>query len=80
VIDERKLFERVSAIIENIKHRAQVQMNQESVIMFQEVGQSSALFCLEASAPHTEGELSGRLSNNYKKKMETPSTTPTSRG
>jgi hypothetical protein len=38
VIDERALFERVSAIIENRKYGIQVQVNQESVIMFWEVG------------------------------------------
>jgi predicted nuclease of restriction endonuclease-like (RecB) superfamily len=38
-IDEVALFERVSAIIENRKHRAQVKVNQESVLMFWEVGQ-----------------------------------------
>jgi predicted nuclease of restriction endonuclease-like (RecB) superfamily len=38
-IDETALFERVSAIIENRKYRAQVQVNQESVLMFWEVGQ-----------------------------------------
>jgi predicted nuclease of restriction endonuclease-like (RecB) superfamily len=38
-IDATVLFERVSAIIENRKYRAQVQVNQESVLMFWEVGQ-----------------------------------------
>ena len=37
-IDESALYERVSAIIENRKLRAQVQVNQESIIMFWEVG------------------------------------------
>jgi predicted nuclease of restriction endonuclease-like (RecB) superfamily len=37
-IDESTLFDSVSAIIENRKFRAQTQANQESVIMFWEVG------------------------------------------
>ena len=37
-IDEILLYERVSAIIENRKLRAQVQANQEIVLMFWEVG------------------------------------------
>ena len=37
-IDEIALFERTSKIIENRKHRAQSQANQESVLMFWEVG------------------------------------------
>jgi hypothetical protein len=39
VIDETALFECVSEIIESRKYRAQVQVNQESVLMFWEVGQ-----------------------------------------
>jgi predicted nuclease of restriction endonuclease-like (RecB) superfamily len=38
LIDETTLFERVSEIIENRKYRAQVQANQESVLMFWEIG------------------------------------------
>ena len=37
-IDEITLFERVSSIIENRKYRAQAQVNQESILMFWEVG------------------------------------------
>ena len=37
-IDEVVLFNRVSSIIENRKLRAQVQANQESVLMFWEIG------------------------------------------
>ena len=37
-IDEIALFKQVSAIIENRKLRAQVQANQESVLMFWEIG------------------------------------------
>lgn len=37
-IDEVDLIMRVSAIIENRKHRAQSQINQEAVMMFWEVG------------------------------------------
>jgi len=37
-IDEVALFERVSSIIENRKYRAQAQVNQESILMFWEVG------------------------------------------
>jgi hypothetical protein len=37
-IDEVALFEYVSAIIENRKYRAQAQDNQESVLMFWEIG------------------------------------------
>jgi len=37
-IDEAVLFNRVSSIIENRKLRAQVQANQESVLMFWEIG------------------------------------------
>jgi predicted nuclease of restriction endonuclease-like (RecB) superfamily len=39
VIDEIALFDRISTIIENRKCRAQSQINQESVMMFWEVGQ-----------------------------------------
>jgi predicted nuclease of restriction endonuclease-like (RecB) superfamily len=37
-IDEKALFERVTAIIENRKYRAQAQANQEGVLMFWEIG------------------------------------------
>ena len=37
-IDESTLFDSVSAIIENRKFRAQAQANQESIIMFWEIG------------------------------------------
>ena len=37
-VDEAALFQNVSAIIENRKHRVQTQVNQESVLMFWEVG------------------------------------------
>ena len=37
-IDENTLFEHISSIIENRKRRAQAQVNQESVLMFWEVG------------------------------------------
>ena len=37
-IDEKVLFERVTAIIENRKYRAQAQANQEGVLMFWEIG------------------------------------------
>ena len=37
-IGEKALFDKVSAIIENRIHRAQVQVNQESIFMFWEVG------------------------------------------
>ena len=37
-ISEADLFVHVSAIIENRKHRAQIQANQESVLMFWEIG------------------------------------------
>jgi len=37
-IDETTLFEYVSAIIENRKFRAQALVNQESVLMFWEIG------------------------------------------
>ena len=43
-VDETMLFNNVAAIIENRKLRAQVQANQESVIMFWEVVSISALF------------------------------------
>lgn len=38
LIDEVALFERVSAIIENRKFRAQAQANQEGILMFWEIG------------------------------------------
>ena len=38
-IDEAALFERVSAIIENRKFRAQTAANSEATLMFWEVGQ-----------------------------------------
>ena len=37
-VDEAALFQNVSAIIENRKYRVQSQVNQESVLMFWEVG------------------------------------------
>jgi hypothetical protein len=37
-VDETALFENVSAIIESRKQRAQVRVNQESMLMFWEVG------------------------------------------
>lgn len=38
LIDELALFERISAIIENRKFRAQAQANQEGILMFWEIG------------------------------------------
>ena len=38
IIDETALFDHVSSIIENRIHRAQVQANQEKVLMFWEIG------------------------------------------
>jgi predicted nuclease of restriction endonuclease-like (RecB) superfamily len=74
VIDERKLFERVSAIIENRKHRAQVQVNHESVIMFWEVGQyiGSVLLGGERAAygRRIVGTLAQRLQEIYGNSFE----------
>jgi len=74
MINEAELFERVSAIIENRKFRAQASANQESIIMFWEIGNHihSALLGGERAAYGKQivATLSLQLQEKYGRSFE----------
>jgi len=67
-IDEIALFERVSSIIENRKHRAQAQVNQESVLMFWEVGRHIGTILLGGERAKYGKQILVTLSQELQKK------------
>ena len=74
IIDESAIFEKVSAIIENRKYRAQVAANSEATMMFWEIGQYINSVILDAKRA-TYGKqivatLSPQLQEKYGKSFE----------